>query len=75
MKVEAKKLEKKVADKDMKSSGMIKVVKDDLKYESRIKKEEAKLKRDEIYEFQEETKQRQGDKQKAVIEKQVEMQR
>ena len=43
MKVEAKKLEKKVGERETKSSRLIKVVKDELQYESKIKSEQAKL--------------------------------
>lgn len=64
-----------MAEKELKSSSLIKTVKDDLKYESLIKQETSKLKRDEIREFQLDTKTRHQERQQQVIEKQVAMQR
>lgn len=56
MRAAAKAMEKRVLDKETKSSGLIKIVKDELKYESLIKSEQAKLKQEEIREFADETK-------------------
>lgn len=69
MRAKAKAMAQRVQDKETKSSGLIKVVKDELKYESLIKSEQAKLKQEEIREFADETKQRHQEKQKKIIEK------
>ena len=58
IKAAARALERRVLDKESKSSSLIKTVKDELKYESLIKSEQAKLKQEEIHEFATETKQR-----------------
>lgn len=59
----------------MRSSSLIKTVKDEMKYESLIKSEQAKLKREEIQEFANETRENTNEKTKKIIEKQIEMQR